>query len=112
MGVHAKIYKLDGGRVKVTVKQVMQKTGCKESAARYRLANSKKSAVVLAPKGQHKDYGYGRRKILANNTEKKPSDPSVRVLEKKRKIAHIKNTHPFYSKGEDGFLHRLVFGKW
>ena len=87
-----KTFTLDDGQ-KVTLNEVMVKTGCKDSAVRQRLSQSRDPAVIFAPKGAHKDYGYGRRKVL-----KKPKKIAKINTQRQDKMAtYIVNNKPFYA---------------
>ena len=92
MGVHQKIYTLSDGQ-KVNIHEIMAKTGIKASAARHRLSQGRDVTKILATKGTHKDYGYGRRRVLKKPLKKvKINDQS-----QKKKESYIKKTKPFYA---------------
>ena len=108
MGVPAKIYSLDGGKVKITVEQIMAKVKIGKSAARHRLKQSKLSKIVLAPKGAHVIGGHNKHAALELSIKYKNPD----AVALKKRALEIKNKHPFYAKDEVGKLHRLLFGSW
>ena len=91
MGVHQKIYTLSDGQ-KVNIREIMAITGIKESAARHRLAQGRDVTKILAPKGTHKDYGYGRRRAL----KKPPEEVKINNQTQQKLENHIKKTKPFY----------------
>ena len=92
MGVHQKIYTLSDGQ-KVTVEEIMERTGIKISAAWHRLSQGRDATKILAPKGTHKDYGYGRRRVLKKPPKKvKINNQSQKIME-----SHIKKTKPLYA---------------
>ena len=96
MGVHQKIYTLSDGQ-KVNIHEIMAKTGIKESAARHRLSQGRDVTKILATKGTHKDYGYGRRRVL----KKPPKKVKINDQTQKKPVftmeSHIKKTKPFYA---------------
>ena len=77
----------------VTIKDVMDKTGCKDSAARHRLSQSRDPAKILAPKGTHKDYGYGRRRVL----KKTPEIVKINNQAQQKMATYIVKNKPFYA---------------
>lgn len=104
----AKIKLLDGGKIKMTVKQIMDYTKLGRAAVMHRLKHSSDSKLVLAPKGKHGIGGYKK-----NDTIKKISNYyTPEKVEMKKKAQQIQQNHPFYDDGEKGKLHRLLFGKW
>jgi len=91
MGVHQKIYTLTDGQ-RVTINQVMEQTGIKQSAARVRIAQSRDPDKILAPKGTHLDYGYGRLRV-----HKKTQNIIKVDKQKQKKIEkYITQNKPFY----------------
>ena len=112
MGKHKK-KRLDGGKIRMTVQEIMDHTGLGRAAVNHRLKQSKDSKIVLAPKGKHIIGGYKKDKKI-DESKLKMSDlyknPDKIALKKKAK--EIKQNHPFYDPGEKGKLHRLLFGKW
>ncbi len=48
-----KIYRLDNGKIKMTMQEMIDQTQLGRSAIQERLKQSKKSEVVLAPRGKH-----------------------------------------------------------
>ena len=56
MGRAVKLFTLDDGQ-KFTIKEIMELTGCKDSAVRHRLAQCRDADKILAKKGTHADYG-------------------------------------------------------
>ena len=105
-----KYKRLDGGKIKMTVQQIMDHTGLGRAAVNHRLKQSKDSKIVLAPKGKHIIGGYKKiddEKLKMSDLYKNPEK-----IEKKKKAEQILKNHPFYDLGEKGKLHRLLFGKW
>jgi len=96
MGREAKLFELSNGK-KYSISDIMLKTKCKNSAIRYRLAKTRDVAKILAPKGTHQDYGYGRRKVL----KKPPKPPKIVKINNQAQQTiekHIINNKPFYDK--------------
>ena len=108
-----KYKRLDGGKIKMTVQQIMDHTGLGRAAVNHRLKQSKDSKIVLAPKGKHIIGGYKKDKKI-DTAKLKMSDlyKNPEKIEKKKKAEQILKNHPFYDVGEKGKLHRLLFGKW
>ena len=106
-----RIFSLDGGKIRMTMDQIMKKTGLGSSAVNHRLKQSKKSEVVLAKKGKHVIGGYNKKlrqeALKLSEIYKNPESIAL-----KKKEVEIMNKHPFYDQGEKGKLHRLLFGKW
>ena len=92
MGVQQKIYTLSDGQ-KVTVEEIMERTGIKISATWHRLSQGRDAAKILAPKGTHKDYGYGRRRAL----KKPPEEVKINNQTQQKLKNYIKKTKPFYA---------------
>lgn len=108
MGRKQQIIRLDGGKIRMTVQQIMDHTRLGRAAVNHRLKQSKKSEVVLAPKGKHVIGGYKKTADLEmSDLYKNPEK-----VAKKKKAQEIKKNHPYYDSGEKGKLHRLLFGKW
>jgi len=104
-----RIIRLDGGKIRMTVQQIMDHTRLGRAAVNHRLKQSKKSEVVLAPKGKHVIGGYRKKSDLQMSDVCKNPEK----VEKKKKAEQIKKNHPFYrTDTEEGKLHRLLFGKW
>jgi hypothetical protein len=115
MGRKQQIISLDGGKIRMTVQQIIDHTGLGRAAVNHRLKQSKKSKIVLAPKGKHVIGGYKKAADLEKQKANlKMSDlyKNPEKIEKKKKAEQIKKNHPFYDSGEKGKLHRLLFGKW
>jgi|GEM_PF-2255566 hypothetical protein len=115
MGRSVKLFTLDDGQ-KLTIKEIMELTGCKDSAVRHRLAQCRDADKILAPKGTHKDYGYGQRGTVKKAKNIKTKVSKIAYLENKKerkaKAEKIKKNHPFYDTGAIGKLNRLLWGKW
>lgn len=115
MAKKKRIIRLDGGKIRMTVQQIIDHTGLGRAAVNHRLKQSKKSKIVLAPKGKHVIGGYKKAADLEKQKANlKMSDlyKNPEKIEKKKKAEQIKKNHPFYDSGEKGKLHRLLFGKW
>ena len=85
----AKIKRLDGGKIRMTVQQIMDHTGLGRAAVNHRLKQSKKSEVVLAPKGKHVIGGYKKAADLEKQKAKlQMSDVyTIRKMVKRRKMS-------------------------
>jgi len=92
MGRSVKLFSLDNGQ-KVSINDVMQATGCKDSAARYRLAASRDPDKVLAPKGTHKGFGCGHKNKVKKNLIKTKSNAFNSAVYE----TFIINNKPFYA---------------
>jgi len=116
MGRKQQIISLDGGKIRMTVQQIIDHTGLGRAAVNHRLKQSKKSKIVLAPKGKHVIGGYKKAADLEKQKANlKMSDlyKNPEKVEKKKKAEQIKKNHPFYrTDTEEGKLYRLLFGKW
>ena len=74
---HIKTYLLDNSR-RVTVKQVSEKVGISESAARNRLLKSKNPDVIFAP--QSSNGGGRKKKVQYKQVNIRPiDDPMFRL---------------------------------
>jgi len=74
---HIKTYLLDNSR-RVTVKQVAEKVGISESAARNRLLKSKNPDVIFAP--QSSNGGGRKKKVQYKQVNIRPiDDPMFRL---------------------------------
>lgn len=112
-----KIYRLDNGKIKMTMEEMIEKTQLRRSAIQSRLKQSNKSEIVLAPRGKHTTNLIAKRKILRSKEKSKKLELSdvyknLEKIERKKKANQILKNHPFYDQGEKGKLHRLLFGKW
>ena len=112
-----KIYRLDNGKIKMTMQEMIDQTQLGRSAIQERLKQSKKSELVLAPRGKHSANLLAKQKLLkAKKKAKKMAISDIyknpEKIEKKKKAEQILKNHPFYDLGEKGKLHRLLFGKW
>ena len=87
-----KLFTLSNGK-QYTLCEIMKKTGCKDSAARHRLSQSRDPAKILAKKGTHKDYGYGRRRVL----NKTPEIVKINNQAQQKMATYIVNNKPFYA---------------
>jgi hypothetical protein len=93
MGREVKLFELSNGK-EYSISEIMLKTGCKNSAIRYRLSKTRDAAKILAPKGTHQDYGYGRRRVLKKPPKiAKINNQAQEIMEK-----YIINNKPFYDK--------------
>ena len=112
MGAQKMIYVLDDGQ-RLTVEDVMKKAKIKLTAARWRLKESRDPEKVLAKKGRHVDQGYSKSKKNPKKLNKALQHAAkIYKKEKKVKADQIRKNHPFYDKGKEGELHRLLWGKW
>mgnify|MGYP006124247715 FL=1 len=102
-------------RILMTMNEIMKKTGLQASAVRHRLKQSNEYKIVLAKKGKHIIGGYtkadkARAKRLAKARELNFQTEENKAERKKKQIKYAK--HPFWDKGEEGKLHRLLWGAW
>jgi len=93
MGRKVKLFELNNGK-KYSMSDIMLKTGCKYNAIRRRLTITRDAAKILAPKGTHQDYGYGRRKVL----KKPPKIVKINNQAQQKTENYIINNKPFYDK--------------
>ena len=85
-----KYKRLDGGKIKMTVQQIMDHTGLGRAAVNHRLKQSKDSKIVLAPKGKHIIGGYKKDKKI-DTAKLKMSDlyKNPEKIEKKKKAEQM-----------------------
>ena len=113
-----KTYRLDNGKIKMTMEEMIDQTKLKRSAIQLRLKQSTKSEAVLAPRGKHSADLVAKRKLLKGKQKRAKKMAIADIyknpekIEKKKKAEQIKKNHPFYDLGQKGKLHRLLFGKW
>jgi len=107
-----KIHKIkkNGRIVEYTMNELVALTGLHRVTLAGRLRNSTDWKKVNAPKGKHVGHGYDTKKKTGKTINQNWMKESKAEISKKAKL--IKSTHPFYSKGEEGDLHRLLFGSW
>ena len=107
-----RIFSLDGGKIRMTIDQIMKQTGLGRAAVNHRLKQSKKSEVVLAEKGKHVIGGYNKQQKSEQQLKLSERYKNPESIAMKKKELEIMKKHPFYDKGKKGKLHRLLFGNW
>mgnify|MGYP003669297836 FL=1 len=66
-----KIYRLDNGKIKMTMQEMIDQTKLKRSAIQLRLKQSQKSELVLAPRGKHSANLLAKQKLKAKQKKSK-----------------------------------------